>query len=127
MRLRNADFTVLEAIKGTKAPATSAVASTKNNLTLGSDGTVSGTAATVQDGVLTFNKADGSKATYKVIRPKAVQVNPVAGITGTWMAFVAQPCCDRVILFQVQPDNSVTGRKMTIGKAESLLREGAKQ
>jgi hypothetical protein len=126
-RLRNPDGIVLETIKGTKAPATSAVASTANNLALGPDGTVSGTGATVQDGVLTFNKADGSKATYKVKRPKAVRVDPAAGITGTWMAFVAQPCCDRVILFQVQPDNSVTGREMTIGKAEILLREGAKQ
>lgn len=127
MRLRNADSTVLEAMKGVRAPATRAAATTTGNPALGPDGTVSGTGATVQDGVLTFNKTDGSKAMYKVKRPKAVPVNPAAGIAGTWMAFVAQPCCDTVILFNVQPDNSVTGRQMSVGNAERLLREGAKQ
>jgi hypothetical protein len=75
-------------------------------------GAIAGTATTIQGGVLTFTRADNTKATYKVVRPKVMQNNPqgpAAGITGTW---IAMEDGGKGIIFTVLTDGTLTGREV---------------
>jgi len=70
-------------------------------------GAITGSGAVIQNGMLTFTRADSTKASYKVVRPKVAQGAP--GNTGAW---IAMEDGGKGILFTVNADNSVTGREM---------------
>jgi hypothetical protein len=70
-------------------------------------GAITGSAAAVEGGVLTFTRPDKSRATYKVVRPKVAQ-----GANGNTGAWIAMEDGGKGILFTVNADNSVTGREM---------------
>jgi hypothetical protein len=82
-------------------------------------GGIYGTAAGMQNGVLTFTRADNTKASYKVVRPKVMQNAPQpVGIAGTWIAMEAN---GSGIIFTVLADNSVTGREMPAQLIQMLV------
>jgi hypothetical protein len=70
-------------------------------------GAITGSGAAIQNGMLTFTRADNTKASYRVVRPKVAQGVP--GNTGAW---IAMEDGGKGILFTVNADNSVTGREM---------------
>ena len=82
---------------------------------------ITGSGALVQDGVLTFIRADKTKASYKVVRPKAAQ--GVAGNAGAW---IAMQDGGKGILFTVNTDNSVTGREMPAQIIQALTQNAAR-
>jgi hypothetical protein len=87
-------------------------------------GAMAGSGAAVEGGVLTFTRPDKSRATYKVVRPKVMQGNPQppsVGITGTWIAIEDG---GNGIMFNVQADNSVTGREMPAQVIQMLMQGG---
>jgi len=84
-------------------------------------GGIYGTAAAIQDGVLTFTRADKTKASYKVVRPKAAQGAP--GNTGAW---IAMEDGGKGILFTVQSDGTLTGREMPAQLIQMLVQAPAR-
>lgn len=86
-----------------------------------------GTGASIKGGVLTFTMADGSKATYKVVRPAVMAGNPQAAssvIMGTWLALVDG---SKGMIFTVMADNSVTGKEMPAAMVQMLMQGGAQR
>jgi len=79
-------------------------------------GAITGSGAAIQNGMLTFTRADNSKASYKVVRPKVAQGAP--GNTGAW---IAMGDGGKGILFTVNADNSVTGREMPAQIIQALM------
>jgi hypothetical protein len=67
--------------------------------------------------VLTFTRADKTKATYKVIRPKVAQ--GAAGIASAWISMEAN---GNGIMFTVTADNSVTGRELPAQIIQALVK-----
>jgi hypothetical protein len=81
-------------------------------------GAITGSRATIQNGVLTFTRADNTRASYKVVRPKVMQNNPqAAGIAGAWIAVEAS---GSGIIFTVQADGTLTGREMPAQLIQAL-------
>ncbi len=80
----------------------------------------SGTDARIAGGVLTFTLANGSKATYKVLRPAFMANNPqaTAGIAGVW---VAMEDGGKGMMFTVQPDHTVSGKEMPAAMIQMLM------
>ena len=85
-------------------------------------GAITGSGAAIQDGVLTFTRADNTKASYKVVRPKVAQ--GAAGNTGTWIARQDEA---KGILFTVQGDGTLTGREMPAQFIQMLMQGTAPQ
>jgi len=79
-------------------------------------GAITGSGAAIQNGMLTFTRADNTKASYKVVRPKVAQGAP--GNTGAW---IAMEDGGKGILFTVNADNSVTGREMPAQIIQALM------
>jgi hypothetical protein len=87
-------------------------------------GAITGTGAAIEGGVLTFTRADKSKASYKVMRPKIMQNAPKAsGIAGTWIAVEAS---GGGIIFTVLGDGSLTGREMPAQVIQMLTQASAR-
>ena len=79
----------------------------------------------MQGAVLTFTQADGKSASYKVIRPKGMtNTNQTAAAaassdnTGTWLSIEDG---GKAIMFNVQSDNSVTGKGMPAALVQMLM------
>lgn len=79
-------------------------------------GGVTGSGATVKNGVLTFTRSNNTKASYKVVRPKVAQGTPGNG--GAWIAMEAN---GNGILFTLNADNSITGREMPAQIIQALM------
>lgn len=88
---------------------------------LASSGGIAGTGAAIQGGVLTFTRADKTKASYKVVRPKVAQGAP--GNTGTW---IAMEDGGKGILFTVQSDGTLTGHEMPAQFIQMLAQSPAR-
>ena len=89
----------------------------------GSPVEITGKNASVQGGVLTFSLADGSRSKpYKVARPAFMANAPQApGVAGTW---IAMEDGGKGMMFNVQGDNSVTGKEIS-PQVVQMLMQGA--
>lgn len=91
----------------------------QNQAATPASGGITGTGATVQGGVLTFTRADNTKASYKVVRPAVMQNAPQgSSVTGAWVTMENN---GMGILFTVQPDGSVSGREMPARIIQGLM------
>jgi len=101
-----------------------ALAAVQNQTPAPASSGFTGMGATVQGGVLTFTSANNAKTSYKVARPAAMRNAPQAsGIAGMWVAMEGN---GMGILFNVQPDGSVTGREMPAQIIQALMQAAAR-
>ena len=91
--------------------------------TAGSPTEIAGKNASIQGGVLTFTLENGSRSKpYTVVRPTFMANAPQAsGIAGTW---VAMESAGKGLMFNVQSDNSVTGKEIS-PQVVQMLMQGA--
>jgi hypothetical protein len=89
----------------------------------GSPADITGKSASIQGGVLTFTLANGSKSKpYNVTRPAYMASAPQTTSTGG--AWIAMENDGKAILFNVQGDNSVTGKEIP-PQVVQMLMQGA--
>ncbi len=86
---------------------------------------ITGRHAAISQGVLSFVRADGSKASYKVARPRMLTTTPglaagADGLSGGWIALEDN---GKGILFTVQGDGSVGGQEMPGALLQMLLHD----
>jgi hypothetical protein len=91
----------------------------------GSPADIAGKNAAVQGGVLTFTLADGTRSKpYSVARPAFMANAPqAAGIAGTWIAMESG---GKAMMFNVQGDNSVTGKEISPQVVQMLMQRAPK-
>lgn len=91
----------------------------------GSPADIAGKNASIQGGVLTFTLANGRMSKpYAVVRPTFMTNAPHAqGIAGTW---VAMENAGKGMMFNVQADNSLTGKEISPQVVQMLMQGGPK-
>jgi hypothetical protein len=91
----------------------------------GTPADITGKNASVQGGILIFTMADGSKSKpYTVVRPTFMANAPqTQGIAGTW---VAMESSGKGMMFNVQADNSVTGKQISPQVVQMLMQAAPK-
>ena len=91
----------------------------------GSPADIAGKNASIQGGVLTFTMADGNRSKpYTVVRPTFIANPPPAtGVTGTW---VAMESGGKGMMFNVQADNSLTGKEISPQVVQMLMQAAPK-
>jgi hypothetical protein len=91
----------------------------------GSPADIVGKNASIQAGVLTFTLADGSRSKpYTVVRPTFMaNALQAAGVTGTWVAMESGA---KGIMFNVQADNSLTGKEISPQVVQMLMQTAPK-
>jgi hypothetical protein len=91
----------------------------------GSPADIAGKNASIQGGVLTFTMADGNRSKpYTVVRPTFMANPPPAtGVMGTW---VAMESGGKGMMFNVQADNSLTGKEISPQVVQMLMQAAPK-
>lgn len=87
---------------------------------------ITGKNASVKNGVLTFNLADGTKSKpYTVVRPAFMANTPqAADVAGTW---IAMEDGGKAMMFNVRADHTVTGKEISPEVVQMLMQGRGKQ